>query len=192
MDLTASQTSTTLLRQVAEGVSPAAEALFYDRYSRMARTVILGSGIRAQDCDDVVQEAMIVAVERLRDGGYQRDKGGFRAWFKGVLRHKIAHAWRDASRTVAPAASLPDKADSAPTPAEAFEAVFDAEAQAVAIEEALDEIKAEVEPTTWQAFDLITRKGWTPKEVTRHLGKTRSAIDQAVKRVKDRLIHMLK
>lgn len=191
MDSAASQTSTTLLRQVAGGLDPAAESRFYERYCRMARAVILASGIRVQDCDDIVQEAMLVAMQGLRDGRYDRDRAGFRAWFKGILWNKIAHARRAASRVVSPAASLPDTPDPSPTPADVFEAAFEAQWQAARLEETLDEIKREVEPTTWQAYDLVKRKSWRPKDVAKHLGTTRGAVDNAVKRIKDRLAEKL-
>jgi len=192
MDSSPSITSTTLLLKVAAGADHAAERRFFECYSRLARAVIVASGIRkSHDIEDITQETMAAAMQALRISRYQRDQGAFRPWFKGILRHKIADARQSAARSVMPAETLPDQADPALPPDKAFEAAFDAEWRAIAMEEAIRAIKNEVKPTTWQAYDLVERQGWTRKDAAEHLGISRSAVYLSNLRIRRRLKRLL-
>lgn len=191
---TLSQTSLTLLEQVAAGGDPLAERRFYDRYSRLARTIALAAGLRGADGDDVVQETMTATMLALRERRYDRERGRFKAWFKGVLFHKIGHARRAGGRAaaggltrVAETADLELLTDPAAGPAAEVEAAFEREWAEALLEEAADAVRQEVEPETWQAYDLYRTKGWKPGDVARQLGIRRSAVYNASTRVIERL-----
>jgi RNA polymerase sigma factor (sigma-70 family) len=203
-----SRTSTTLLNEVAAGGHERAERLFYERYGRMVRALCLASGVRPSDCDDIVQETMIAAVQALREHRYDRRRAGFKVWLRGVIRHKIAHARQSAVRRPWSPGAPPGLSDTpgggeldprileqipdpGPGPAEEFEAAFEAEWQKAARDEVLDQLRREVEPQTWQAYDLLVNKGWKPREVAGLLGMTRRAVDLAKYRVVKHLRELL-
>ncbi len=205
---TQTRTSTTLLARVATtGDEPACTA-FVERYTPLVRTVAFSAGLSAEDCDDVVQEVMIGAIDALRSHRYDREIGRFKSWLKGVVYHKVldarsAHARQAAGgkqtlehlgRGSPPARSilraktaLADMADPAPTPDAHFEATFEAEWQKAAMEVALDEIRHEIDPLTYQAFDLYARKNRPPREIARLLGISRNSVYLAKSRIVARL-----
>lgn len=187
-------TSTTLLNAVAQGGDAAADRAFYDRYSRLARAVALHCEMRPEACDDVIQETIWAATQALREHRYDREQGRFKAFFKGVLSHKINDA-RYGRRLSSPAgdgADLAEVPDKSPGPAEQFEAMFEAEWHKAQFEEALAEVRSQVEPQTWQAYDLYVNQNWRPADVAKLLGISRNAIYIAKSRVLDaatQLIH---
>ena len=216
MDDTATQTSTTLLNRVAEGGDEQACRLFVERYGPLVRALAGSARLLSQDADEVEQEAMMAAVQGLRLHRYDREQGRFKLWFKGIVYHKIQKL-RAASAaeglTIHPAAptgdhgqtsdqptqskapsrglrietNLDEFPDPAPQPDERFDAEFERRWQEVRLEEALDEIRREVEPTTYQAFDLYARKNMPVGQVAKLLGLSRNAVYIAKTRVSARL-----
>ncbi|MCG3131480.1 MAG: hypothetical protein FLDDKLPJ_02273 [Phycisphaerae bacterium] len=261
MHIDYSQTSLTLLNLVGAGGDPLAERRFVERYGQMVRRIAKAARLDDHDADDVVQETMIAAVQALRENRYDRQRGRFKVWLKGVLYHKIAHLRRksttpcraagfsprgpspteglagfsprgpfppaDGLGTEGESSSTPpipvggrvaeetggrwrassqggrrgradyshvpltDIADPAPTADEQVEAAFEKEWMKAIYEEAAEEVRTEVEPHTWQAFDLVANHGWSPAETARFLGIRRSAVDNAkcrvLKRLKDKV-----
>lgn len=186
-ETTVSRTSLTLLEQVGGGVDPLAERRFVERYGLMVRGIAKAARLGDHDVEDVVQETMIAAVQALRQQSYDRERGRFKVWLKGVLFHKIAHARRRSSRPSASAGELPGLADPAAGPEAQVEEAFEREWMKALYEEAAVLVRNEVEPQTWQAFDLVANRGWSPAEVARLLGIRRSAVDNAKSRVLQRL-----
>lgn len=195
------RTSTTLLGEVAHGADPAADRRFVERYGPLVRSLGSAQGLSDHECDDLIQEVMLAAVQALRDQRYDRERARFKAFLKGIIYHKIIDARRgagEAARSSSPdpsgftsmsadPAGLSQIADPRPTPAEAFEAAFETGWQRVAFEEALDEVRTEVEPLTFQAFDLFARKGRPAPEVARLLGVKKSLVYTAKSRVLERI-----
>jgi RNA polymerase sigma factor (sigma-70 family) len=150
----------------------------------------------SHDADDVEQEAMIAATEALKNQQYDRQRGSFKVWLKGVISHKIAHARRvsakhgrgQLSESDGSAAELAERVvDPQPDPARQVEEAFETEWQKALYDAALDEVRGEVEPKTFQAFDLCTQRGWEPKGVAAFLGMRKGAVNLAVHRVRERI-----
>lgn len=255
-------TSTTLLAGVAVVGDEVSARAFVARYAPMVRAVARACRLSEVDAEDVEQEVMIAAVEALRQERYDRARGRFRVFLRGVIAHKVRdliarnrrerqgpalrtapqtapstavqtasqpalqHAPQSASqpapneesgesrlrgadvpgsappcpgsasRSFSPQAaanrSLDEVADSQPSPAEAFEAAFDAEWRKVAAEVAMETVRREFEPSTFQAFDLCTHKGMKPRDVASLLGLSRNAVYLAKGRVLARLKELLR
>lgn len=225
----ASMTSTTLLRGVAVVGDEVSARAFVARYAPMVRAVARACRLSEADADDVGQEVMVAAVEALRRERYDRARGRFRMFLRGVIAHKIrdmmarhprerqgrdpqmapdassgesrlrgadvpgsappcpGSASRLFSSAVAASRTLDEVPDSQPSPSEAFEAAFDAEWRKAAMEEAMDAVRREFEPSTFQAFDLCARKDMPPREVASLLGISRNAVYLAKRRVLARL-----
>lgn len=199
---TGTQTSTTLLERVALTGDDAASAEFVKRYGPMVRAIAQKRDFQHADVEDVVQEVMMAAIHGLRLHRYDRDHGRFKAWLKGVVYHKVNDTRRRQAKQaggragstmeslavpITHRAVADELIDPHPTPDEQFEADFDAAWNKVALDEALDEIRYEVEPATFQAFDLIVNEHRPVREVAKLLGLTRNAVYVAKSRILKRL-----
>ena len=50
-------------------------------------------GVPAQDCADVVQEVLLIAIRNVRTGQFNRDSSLI-TWLDGILKHKVCDLWR--------------------------------------------------------------------------------------------------
>jgi RNA polymerase sigma-70 factor (ECF subfamily) len=181
---------------------PAACVEFVTRYGQMVLALAAACGLSPEDRDDVRQEVMMAAIDALREHRYEREQGHFKPWFKSIVYHKIQKARAVRAPRAIPSAAIPpdtprgitgpaphavEVIDPHPDPAQQFEADFEAEWQKVAFEEALDEVRREVDPLTYQAFDLYARKDRPPREVAKLLGLSRNAVYIAKTRILTRL-----
>ena len=200
------RTSSTLLGRVAAENDENACATFVDRYAPMVRSLARRSGLGHDEAEDVVQEVMYGAIDALRQQRYDRALGRFKAWLKGVIQHKISDIRRASRLTpttgVTPdrnaadyrlqgGSSLPQVPDPSPGPDERFEEAFETEWQRAAYDDALDQVRFEVEPITFQAFDLYVRKDCAPREVARLLGISRNTVYLAKSRILARIKNKL-
>jgi RNA polymerase sigma-70 factor (ECF subfamily) len=145
-------------------------------------------GVHGADADDVRQEVFQAVAAGLAD--FSRAKAGetFRAWLRGITRHKImdffraaqqrpaAHGGTDAQlrlqQVPGPDADLPD------APPEELSALY---------HRMLALLKAEFEPKTWQAFWRVAVDGQSASDVAAELGMTAVAVRKAKSRVLHRL-----
>jgi RNA polymerase sigma factor (sigma-70 family) len=200
---TQTQTSLTLLGRVAAKDDELACTTFVEHYAPLVRSLARRAGFSHDECEDLVQEVMFAAIDALRRQRYDRALGRFKAWFKGVIYHKIVDARRSTASPAAPdgrsdpataaftalrsRGHLSDIPDPAPGPDEQFEAAFEAEWQKAAFDDALDQVRFEVEPVTFQAFDLYVRKERPPREVAKLLGISRNTVYLAKSRILARI-----
>ena len=54
-------------------------------------------GVPPQDCADVVQEVLLIAIRDIRCGRFRRDSSLI-TWLDGILKHKIGDLWRAQTR----------------------------------------------------------------------------------------------
>jgi RNA polymerase sigma-70 factor (ECF subfamily) len=142
-------------------------------------------GMPSQDAADMVQDTMVVLLQKLPRFSYDPPKS-FRAWLRTILLNK----WRDHRRHCAvfvqhsgdaALASLPGPENGARLPLE------EAEYREHLISRALEVMEAEFQPTTWKACWEIVVAGRSPGEVAVELGITTNAVYVAKSRVLRRL-----
>jgi RNA polymerase sigma-70 factor (ECF subfamily) len=180
-------TSLSLLQRIRNGDAAGWRRLV-ELYGPLVNHWCLRFGVQPADADDLVQEVFQAAVHNI--GSFQRARPGdtFRGWLRTIARHKVLDFWR--ARARAPGAAggsealqrlneLPDQepADD-PEDAEQVSAVF---------HRALEMLRGEFEPRTWQAFWRATVDGQTATAVAAELGMTASAVRMAKSRVLRRL-----
>jgi RNA polymerase sigma-70 factor (ECF subfamily) len=140
-------------------------------------------GLPAQDAGDLVQDVLTVLVQKLPEFTYDRHKR-FRGWLWTILLNK----WRDIRRreraapVVADNPSLSDLAD--PNEPQALD---EAEYRHYLVGRALDLMRSEFQPTTWQACWEYVVVGRPAAEVAAQLGTSVAAIYVAKSRVLSRL-----
>lgn len=190
VDPTVSATSPSLLVRVV-GRDPEAWTRLSRLYGPLVYQWARRCGLAEADAADVVQE--VFAVLSLRIGDFRRRGPGdtFRGWLWTIARNKVRDlARRSRDRAAADGGTaayqrLQQLPDDAPEPWSSDDERSAAE-QGVAAR-ALELIRTEFEPTTWQAFWIATVEGRTAAEIAARLGLTKHAVHQAKYRVLRRL-----
>src|SRR5262249_1435861 len=177
------QTSATLLERLQRPGEQEAWARFVKLYTpflyHWARRICLND----QDAADLVQEVLLVLVQKLPEFSYDRHKS-FRGWLRTVMLNK----WRDHQRrhTVVPVhqseAFLSHLVG--PDAAADFE---EAEYRQHLVNRALEIMQGEFQPTTWQACWEYVVSGRPAAEVAAELGLSVGSVYTAKSRVLRRL-----
>lgn len=186
--MSGSQTKPTLLERLRDGADGLAWAEFSERYWRLIFGFAKGHGCSDHTAEDVVQEVMLAVFKQREVFRYDPTRGRFKTWLGTVVRNAVAQRRRgpggrirgrggDQQDDVAEAAA--DGAE----PDAAWEAAFE-DAMLAAL---LDEVRREVLPQTYQAFELTALQGLSGAEVAKILGLKRNTVYAARLRVLRRL-----
>ncbi len=142
--------------------------------------------VRGEDAEDVQQEVFQAVASNLE--GFRRDRPGdtFRGWLRGITRNKLldhlrrrqrhpqAKGGTDAHRRLmeVPEQDLPEDSQ------ELLSALY---------HRALDLVRGEFEPRTWDAFWRSAIDGQAPADIAAELGVTPAAVRKSKSRVLHRL-----
>lgn len=177
---TTTATSTELLNALFDPGAGAWGA-FVGRYRPLIEAFAERSGLGADEARDVAQATLLEFYRSYSEGKYQRDRGRLRDWLFGIARHRIGRVRREPERRALP---LGDDVDAALADDSArWEAAWQRELLLAALARA----KADVEPTTFEAFELFALAGVPSRVVAESLGITENAVYGAKRRVMARL-----
>ncbi|MDB5310121.1 MAG: sigE 9 [Gemmataceae bacterium] len=143
-------------------------------------------GVRGQDADDVRQEVFRAVAEGL--DSFRRDRPGdtFRGWLRGITRFKLLDHFR--SRQDRPEAQGGTDAHHLLQQVADQELPEDTEEDLGGLyRRALELVRGEFEPQTWQAFWRAAVDGHPPADIAADLGVTPAAVRKAKSRVLFRL-----
>lgn len=166
---------------------------FYNLYWPFVFTIGKRLGMMPEDCKDLMQEIMIVLFNGKEILRYDASKGKFRTYFGQIVCHKALKMMRNMSKSSSVSAQTPEltvflrPADHAPFNYDPFRKIFDEEYSKYLLSLALNELRAHVEPGTYDIFELVVLQGRPPKEVAKHLGINRSTIDIYCSRCRNKL-----
>src|SRR5262249_3457876 len=155
-------------------------ALYYPLVGHWCRR----GGVSTQDCDDVVQEVFAKTFSALDGFQYDEPSDTFRGWLHGVTRHRLLEYFRRVRRLI-PAAGGSD-AHGAMLNQPDLPAEPDEEEKALCSQlyrRALEFIRAEFEPRTWQMFHRTVVDGLPTAAVAAELGVSTGAVRQARSRI---------
>jgi RNA polymerase sigma-70 factor (ECF subfamily) len=182
-------TSTTLLDQARAGDARAWQRLEF-LYTPLVRWWCRRHGVsRPDNVDDVTQEVFAAVAGKL--GGFTKGAAGsFRSWLYTITRHKAADHCRHARARPAAAGGsaaqerleeLPEAVSGSSTPDER------ASERAILVRRALELVRPEFQPRTWEAAWRVAVEGQRPAEVGAALGMSAGAVHTAKSRVLRRL-----
>jgi RNA polymerase sigma-70 factor (ECF subfamily) len=158
-------------------------------YSPLVRHWCRQSGVPDHEIADVSQEVFGVVASRLAT--FQSDRAGttFRAWMRGIARHKIWHRARRRSEPAVGGTDVQKRLEQVPAPAcERDLDLSESPAEVSALyHRALRQVQQQFEGSTWTAFWRVTVEDRSPADVASELGITANAVRQAKSRVLRRL-----
>jgi RNA polymerase sigma-70 factor (ECF subfamily) len=169
-----------------------------DAWSRLARlyTPLVyrwarQSGLQATDAADIAQEVFFAVASHIEGFDHDRDGATFRGWLWTITRNKVRlHYRKKAGRPDARGGTdahrfLHDQAEPVDASADSEPGGFDAERSLV--HRALELVRQDFQPQTWQAFLRFAMAGQSAVEIAADLGMTPAAVRQAKYRVLSRL-----
>jgi len=138
--------------------------------------------------EELVQQVIMDMFKRSNVFKYDRQKGKFRSYFKTIINHKAIDIKRLRNPKMVSVESedfsIEDFPDLNP---DTLNSNWDEEWQMHLMVQGLQELKMQVEPTTFQAFELYALKGQTAEEVAKFLEITKNAVFVAKSRCVERL-----
>ncbi|MFO0839035.1 MAG: sigma-70 family RNA polymerase sigma factor [Phycisphaerae bacterium] len=189
------QTSMTLLEQMRGVVNERAWHEFMRRYSPMILAFCKRLGLSDSDALDALQETVIAVSEDFRtmDAPFDRSKGRFKSWLRGVARNKALSINRKSKprrgfvaesndEPGADLAALPDVAGQ-----DEIESLWEIEWRRNLLRLAMEQITGEFEPATVHAFILLVVDGWPVERVAAMMHRRPNAIYIAKHRILSRL-----
>jgi RNA polymerase sigma-70 factor (ECF subfamily) len=177
-------TSSTLVEQV-KAQQPAAWQRFVQLYTPLVYYWCRSAGLQSPDAADVLQEVFQAIARNI--GSFRKDPqgGGFRGWLWTIARNKLNDHFRRRSGQTEGlgGATGQDVLADVPWPAldesePASDPLFD---------RALELIRAEFEPRTWDAFWRTVVEEQATEQVAADLGLSVNAVYKAKSRILARL-----
>jgi RNA polymerase sigma-70 factor (ECF subfamily) len=146
-------------------------------------------GLQDADAREVMQDLFVAVSRSIDRWDPSRDRGSFRGWLRRVIRNLVINWLKQRERRAIASggsdfqAMLYDlPADTGPETAE-----FDQELRRALFQRAAEQVRAEVQPATWQAFWETAVVGTSPAEAAKILKMQVGAIRVAKCRVLARL-----
>ena len=185
-------TSSSLLEQVKTGQSEA-WARLVDLYGPTVYRWCRQHGLAAEDAADICQEVFGRVASGIARFRREKPDDSFRGWLWTITHNKAKDHFRRCAGRPSAAGGSDHSGFLAGLPADSRD-VSDSQEQTpdqALVRRALEALRAEVEPSSWQAFWRIAVEGQSSAEVARDLGLTPSAVRQAKYRLLRRLRQML-
>ena len=186
-------TRSSLLRRVKDTEDQASWTEFNEIYGKLILGFALKAGLTEDEAQEVVQETMISAAKHLPQFRYNPKVCSFKTWLLNLSRWRVQDQFRKRQTPGAPtpgpspAGDDPDRTatiERLPDPAgNQLEAIWDQEWRKTLLEAALSAVKAQVDPTQWQIFDLYALKQWPVGDVAKALGISAARIYIAKHRI---------
>jgi RNA polymerase sigma factor (sigma-70 family) len=182
-------TRLTLLTRIKDGKDVAAWKEFMQLYGPVIYGFARNRGLQDSDSADIVQEVLRSVARSAHKLEYDPKKGTFRGWLYTIARNKV-YNFLSSTKNKPKGGGDPDVAerlDSVPDHREDAEESWELEYRRRISAKAMERVKVEFQPTTWQAFWLTSVEGKTPDEVSKALKMSAGAIYVAKSRVLARL-----
>lgn len=184
-------TPPTLLNRLRDHQDRHSWQRFFDGYWRLIYAYAVRQGLAPEDAEDIVQEVVTDVFRLMPQFNYDRSRGTFRAYLRTITHNRIIdHCRRQARR---PTINLEHPADNnGRQPVEeksepAANQFWEKNWQRNLLQLCLDRVRGEVEPKTFQAFQLYALEGWAAKETAEFLKMTVDSVYAAKSRVTQRV-----
>ena len=182
-------TSTALLDGLRQSDAESVWSEFVDRYRPLIVRYAGRLGLATEDAEDAAQQTLTVFAQAYHQGKYDRAKGRLRHWLYGIARNQIRNWRRRQPNRFVQIDSPSGKTDFFAGLADEneLESVWDEEWRDAVLRECLAQVRREVQPATYEAFDLFALQGQAAQCVAEKLGITSNAVFGAKRRILKRI-----
>ncbi len=179
-------TSLSLLRR-AVSREPDAWRRIVALYSPLVEHWCRQARVKGADVEDLAQEVFAAVFAKLETFRADRPGTTFRAWMRGVARHKIQDYLRHRVEAAAGGTDAQMQLQQIPAPPEEIGLSERPADIAGVYQRALGLVRDEFEVQTWEAFWRVAVEDRSPADVAAELGMTPNGVRKAKSRVLFRL-----
>ena len=182
-------TTSTLLTRLNDFDDNAAWTRFAGRFRQPLVAFARSLGLGAGDAEDVAQESLLAFAQAYRAGEYEIGKGRLSRWLFGIAYRKALDARRERARREAKIGvgvgassfweDVPDE--------QAATTLWDVTWERTLLAQCLDQVRREVEPLTFRAFELAGLEQRPAPDVAAELGVPVKLVYNAKHRVLKRV-----
>lgn len=182
-------TNLSLLESIRGGRNQRAWHQFFQAYAPLVTAFAKRLGLSDADAADAVQDTLLAVYQAFRDmqEPFDRSKGRFKSWLRGIAQHKVRDVQRRRARLQQARTHRAVEEADAVTDAAEMEELFDIEWRRSLLARALEQVAREVDPAVYQAFELYAVHDQPADKVATLLGTTRNAVYISKTRVLKRL-----
>lgn len=165
-------TTSTVLHDLRDFENRAAWERFAARFRRPIISFALKIGLSDTDAEDVAQETLLAFAQAYRNGQYDRTKGRLSHWLFGIayrqaLQERRAGGKRDKGAVQQGGEThfwtgIPEET--------AASGLWDVEWEQALLQQCLEQVRREVEPATFQAFELVVCQERSADDAAKTLG----------------------
>lgn len=189
-----SVTSSFLLEGLKDPANLAVWTQYVNRYRPMLLAYAQRLGLPPADGEDAAQQILTEFCRAYQAGKYDRDRGRLREWLFGIARNQIMNLRR--RRATRPEVQIADSTNGTgflerAADDEQLTSVWDDEWQNAILRDCLTAVRREVEPKTFEAFELFACSGLPAAQVAQQLNMTENAVFGAKRRVLRRARELL-
>ncbi len=179
--------TTTLVLDKLHQSEPEAWEVFVQRFRQPVVRFALDMGLPEAEAEDAAQEALATFLTAYREGRYDRGRGRLHSWLFGIAQRTIQSRRRDLARDRRRTPAALQTAAWDALPQAGAQASWDRSWQQAVFDQCLAQVRAELEPRTVQAFELVALREVPAQEAASQLGMTRNAVFLAKHRVLKRI-----
>lgn len=179
--LSAPETSTTLLRDLAADTQHVRWTEFYNRYRPLMQEY-MGNRFPNLNADEAIQDTLIALTKVLPDYRYVPDeKGAFHNYLIGILKRKALLMIQTEGRRSEQERQYAEKREFPTSEHDSDERNWRESLMEIALQQILAD--ESIHGRTKQVFKRIAVNGEKPEDVARSFGLTRNAVDQMKNRM---------
>lgn len=189
-----SMTTSHLLDGLKDPLNQAVWQEYVGRYRPLVIQYGMRLGLSATDAEDAAQLSLIEFCTSYQADKYDRTRGRLRDWLFGIARNQVLnYRRRQVNRgpmLIANGSSGTDFFNAVPDE-DSMARAWEEEWRQAVMQQCLAAVRAEVEPRTFEAFELFALKELPAEEVAGRLGITANAVFGAKRRILRRIRELL-
>ena len=188
------ETSLSLLQQMPESPEQVAWLRLHELYEPLIRKWLMRYELQPSDADDVTQEVLLAVSKDIGTFDHNGRPGAFRAWMKGILVNRLRKFWhsRDRQPNASGGSDMNRRLAELDDPASQVTLIWNQDHDRHVLAQLMAIVESQVEPKTWEAFQMTAFGGVKPAVAAQKLGLSLNAVVIAKSRVLSRLRHEAK